>query len=302
MGLERFFGRRKKLHEGPGKVLYEGPDASTFVQYFKDDVPSSPLAVAASTDNNKLPLTLAGKGVLNNRISAHLMTRLESMGIPTYFIRSINMREQLVRKVEPVPITLTVRNVAAGALSRRLGIKEGTVLPRPLIEFNLINAELGNPQITEDQIFAFGWADPMEIDEMGMMAWRVNDYLSGMFAGVGLTLIDFRLEFGRLFGEYDELYILLSDEISPDTCRIWDMKTGQKFDKSSATKPDGTGMIEAYQEVAKRLGLVPDTGIIQGGNVDEQIAASLESIENELSQRRKLRSVSKTPPSKPWKV
>ncbi len=297
MVLERFFGRRKKLHEGQSKILYEGPDAGTLVQYFKDDARLGPDAVAK-------PQPLAGKGVLNNRISAHVMTRLEAMGIPTHFIRSINMREQLVRKVEMVPLALTVRNVAAGGLSRRLGIKEGTVLPRPLIEFSLKNKELGNPQVTEDQIFAFGWADPLEVDEMGMMAWRVNDYLSGLFAGVGLRLVDFRLEFGRLFGEYDELYILLADEISPDTCRLWDIKTGQKFDRSLAAQ-DGSGevMIEAYQEIAKRLGLVPDTGIIQGGSVDEQVAASLESIENELAQRRKLRSVSKTtPPSKPWKV
>ncbi len=296
MVLERFFGRRKKLHEGQAKILYEGPDAGTLVQYFKDDT-------RVTTAATEKPQTLAGKGVLNNRISAHLMTQLEGMGIPTHFIRSINMREQLVRKVEMIPLALTVRNVAAGGLSRRLGIKEGTPLPRPLIEFSLQSKELGNPQVTEDQIFAFGWADPMEVDEMGMMAWRVNDYLSGLFAGVGLRLVDFRLEFGRLFGEFDELYILLADEISPDTCRLWDMKTDQKFDRSLAATGDGTVMIEAYQEIAKRLGLVPDTGILQGGNVDEQIAASLESIENELSQRRKLRSVTKsTAPSKPWKV
>lgn len=295
MGLERLFGRRKKLQEGQSKILYEGPENGTLVQYFKDD---TRIGMADK------PQPLAGKGVLNNRISAHVMTRLEAMGIPTHFIRSINMREQLVRKVEMIPLALTVRNVAAGGLSRRLGIKEGTILPRPLIEFSLKNEELGNPQVTEDQIFAFGWADPLEIDEMGMMAWRVNDYLSGLFAGVGLRLVDFRLEFGRLFGEYDELYILLADEISPDTCRLWDIKTGQKFDRSLITQvSDGQRLIEAYQEIAKRLGLVPDTGIIQGGSVDEQVAASLESIENELAQRRKLRSVSKTPPpSKPWKV
>ena len=292
MVLERFLGRRKKVQEGSAKILYEGPETGTLVQYFKDDI---------TLGKNRL--TLAGKGVLNNRISAHIMTRLEGMGIPTHFMKSINMREQLVRRVEVMPLTLTVRNVAAGSLTRRLGIKEGTVLPRPLIEFHLKNEELGNPQVTEDQIFAFGWADPMEVDEMGMMAWRVNDYLSGLFAGVGLRLVDFRLEFGRLFGEYDELYILLADEISPDTCRLWDIKTGQKFDRSVLGEgQQGDVLIEAYQEIAKRLGLVPDTGIIQGGHVNETIAAGLESIENELAQHRKLRAVSKTPPSKPWKV
>jgi phosphoribosylaminoimidazole-succinocarboxamide synthase len=292
MGMERIFARRKKLYEGKAKVIYEGPEPGTLVQYFKDDT---------TAFNAQKKDVISGKGVLNNRISAHIMTRLETLGIPTHFIRSINMREQLVRKVEIIPIEVVVRNIAAGSLSKRLGIQEGTVLPRPLIEFYLKNDELGDPLITEDQIYAFGWADPYEIDEICMLAWRINDFLSGLFSGVGLRLVDFKVEFGRLFGEFDELYILLADEISPDSCRLWDMKTNEKLDKDRFRQDLG-GVIEAYQEIAKRLGLVPETGIIQGGGINEQIAASLDTIENELSTQRKLRSVSgKTPPSKPWK-
>ena len=199
-----------------------------------------------------------------------------------------------------IPIEVVVRNVAAGSMVKKFGMKEGTVLNYPLIEFYYKKNELGNPMVSENHILNMGWADPYELEEMVAQAWRINDYLSGLFTGIGIRLVDFKVEFGRLFGEYEEVYILLADEISPDNCRLWDEKTGAKLDKD-LFRQDLGGMIEAYQDVAKRLGLVPETGIMQGGNVDEQIAASLGEIENELARERKLRSINKSAPTKPWK-
>lgn len=286
--------RRKIVFDGKDKTIFEGTEPGTLIQYFKDD------AVSTCSENGEKRDVIAGKGVLNNRISAHIMTKLEGMGIPTHFLKSLNMREQLIRQVEIIPLSVVVRNVAAGALVKKLGMKEGTTLNYPLVEFYYKKDDLGNPMVSENHILNMGWADPYELDEMMTLTWRINDYLSGLFAGIGIRLIDFKLEFGRLYGEYDEVYILLADEISPDNCRLWDEKTGEKMDKDRFRQDLG-GVIEAYQDIAKRLGLVPDTGIIQGGNVDEQIAASLSEIENELARERKLRSVNKTAPTKPWK-
>jgi phosphoribosylaminoimidazole-succinocarboxamide synthase len=280
--------RRKKLYDGKAKTIYEGTEPGTLIQYFKDD---------ATAGNGKKHAILPGKGVLNNRISAYIMTRLESMGIPTHFLRSVNMREQLVRAVEIIPLEVVVRNSAAGSMSKRLNIKEGTYLPRPIIEFYLKNDELNDPMVTEDQIFAVGWADPVELEEIMAMSWRINDYLSGLFAGINLRLIDFKLEFGRLWGDMGELYIILADEISPDNCRLWDLKTGEKMDKDRFREDLG-GLVEAYEKVAERLGLVPQGGILKGGNVNEQLAAGLEEIENELARQRKLKGINRTPPTK----
>lgn len=284
--------RRKMLYEGKAKTIYEGPEPGTVIQYFKDD---------ATALNGTKKAVINGKGVLNNRISAHIMTKLEGIGVPTHFLKSLNMREQLVRQVEIIPIELVIRNVAAGSLCKRLGLKEGTVLPYPLVEFYYKKDELNDPMVNENHIVTMGWADPFELEEMVALAWRINDYLNGLFEGIGIRLIDFKVEFGRLFGEFDELYILLADEISPDNCRLWDNKTGEKLDKDRFREDLG-GLIEAYQEVGKRLGLVPETGIMAEGAVDESIASSLEGIENELARERKLRSVNKNPPTKPWKV
>jgi phosphoribosylaminoimidazole-succinocarboxamide synthase len=210
------------------------------------------------------------------------------------------MREQLVRQVEIIPLEVVVRNIATGSLTKRLGIKEGTYLAKPLVEFYYKDDKLGDPLVSEDHIITFGWADPFELEEIVAMAWRINDFLNGMFTGIGLKLVDFKLEFGRLWGEYDELYILLSDEISPDTCRLWDAKTDQKLDKDRFRQDLGN-VVEAYQEVARRLGLVPEGLINEGGTINEDIASKLEEIENELAKERRLRSVKKTPPQKPWK-
>jgi phosphoribosylaminoimidazole-succinocarboxamide synthase len=284
--------RRKLIYEGKAKILYEGPDPNTMIQYFKDD---------ATAFNAEKKAVIAGKGVLNNRISAHLMTKIESIGIPTHFIRSINMREQLVRKVDIIPIELVVRNIAAGSLCKRLGVKEGEFLGRPLVEFYYKNDALGDPLISEEHILTFGWADPYELDEMIAMAWRINDYLNGLFAGIGLKLVDFKIEFGRLYGEYGEVYIILADELSPDNCRLWDVKTGEKLDKDRF-RFDLGDLVEGYQYIAQKLGLLPEGGIMQGGAVNEQLAEKLEMIENELAEKRKLRGLSKPPSGKPRKI
>jgi len=281
--------RRKMIYEGKAKILYEGPDANTVVQYFKDD---------ATAFNAEKKAVIAGKGVLNNRISAHLMTKLETIGIPTHFIRSINMREQLVRKVEIIPLEVVVRNVAAGSLCKRLGVEEGTVLHRPLVEYYYKKDELGDPLVSDEHIVTFGWADPYELEEMAAMAWRVNDYLNGLFAGIGLRLVDFKLEFGRIYGEHGELYIVLADEMSPDNCRLWDAKTGEKLDKDRF-RSDLGDLVDGYQQIAEKLGLVPEGGILKGGDVNEQLAEKLGLIENELAKERKLRDVK---PSKPRKA
>ncbi len=241
--------RRRRVYEGKGKVLFEGPEPGTLVQYFKDD---------ATAFNAQKRGTITGKGVLNNRISEYLMTRLSEMGIPTHFIRRLNMREQLVKEVEIIPIEVVVRNIAAGSFTKRLGVPEGTALPRSIVEFFYKSDELDDPMVTEEHVTAFGWATPQEIDEMVSMALRINDFLSGLFYGVGIRLVDFKIEFGRHY-QGDEMRIILADEISPDSCRFWDVKTNEKLDKDRFRRDMG-GIEEAYQEVARRLGILPESG------------------------------------------
>jgi phosphoribosylaminoimidazole-succinocarboxamide synthase len=182
---------------------------------------------------------------------------LNEIGIPTHFIRRLNMREQLIREVEIVPIEVVVRNVAAGSLSQRLGMEEGTPLPRSIIEFYYKSDELGDPMVSEEHITAFGWATPQEIDDIMSLAIRVNDFLSGLFLGIGIRLVDFKVEFGRLY-EGDMMRIVLADEISPDSCRLWDMQTDDKMDKDRFRRDMG-GLMEAYSEVARRLGILQET-------------------------------------------
>ncbi len=241
--------RRRQIYEGKAKVLFEGPEPGTLVQYFKDD---------ATAFNNQKRGTITGKGVLNNRISEYLMTRLGEIGIPTHFVRRLNMREQLVREVEIIPIEIVVRNIVAGTLAKRFGMAEGTPLPRSIIEFCYKSDELGDPMVAEEHITAFGWAAPQDIDEMMAMALRINDFLTGLFLGIGLRLVDFKLEFGRLW-EDEQMRIVLADEISPDSCRLWDIKTNEKLDKDRFRRDLGN-VEEAYQEVARRLGILPESG------------------------------------------
>ena len=239
--------RRRKIYEGKAKILYEGPEPGTLIQYFKDD---------ATAFNAQKKGTIAGKGVINNRVSEHVFTRLSYIGIPTHFIRRLNMREQLIRQVEIVPIEVIVRNVAAGTLSKRLGIEEGTPLPHTLLEYCYKDDSLGDPLVAEEHIACFGWATQEEMQDISSMAIRINDFMCGMFAAIGIRLVDFKLEFGRLFdGDFSR--IILADEISPDGCRLWDIETGEKLDKDRFRRDLG-GEAEAYQEVARRLGLMPD--------------------------------------------
>ncbi len=186
------------------------------------------------------------------------MTRLGEIGVPTHFVRRLNMREQLVKEVEIIPIEVVVRNVAAGSISKRLGLAEGTPLPRSIVEYYYKSDELGNPLVSEEHITAFGWAAPQDLDDIMSLALRVNDFLSGLFLGVGLKLVDFKLEFGRLWSG-DEMRIVLADEISPDNCRLWDVKTNEKLDKDRFRRDLGR-VEEAYQEVARRLGILPEGG------------------------------------------
>ncbi|HZT88214.1 MAG TPA: phosphoribosylaminoimidazolesuccinocarboxamide synthase [Stellaceae bacterium] len=241
--------RRRQIYEGRAKVLFEGPEPGTIVQHFKDD---------ASACNNQKRGTITGKGVLNNRISEHLMLKLAEIGIPTHFVRRLNMREQLVRQVEMIPLEIVVRNLAAGSLSQRLGVAEGTALPRAIIEYYYKNEALGDPMVSEEHITAFGWASTKEIDDIIQMSLRVNDFLSGLFLGVNIRLVDFKLEFGRLYLN-DEVRIVVADEISPDNCRLWDAKTGEKLDRDRFREDLGR-VEEGYQEVARRLGLLLEAG------------------------------------------
>ncbi len=245
--------RRKKIYEGKAKILYEGPEPGTLVQYFKDD---------ATAFNAEKRATIDGKGVLNNRLSEYFMSGLNGIGVPTHFIRRLNMREQLIRSVEIIPLEVVVRNVAAGSLSKRLGIEEGTALPRPIVEFYYKDDALGDPLVTEEHIIAFGWASQQDLDDMVALGLRVNDFLSGLMMGVGIKLVDFKIEIGRIW-EGDYMRLIVADEISPDSCRLWDMKTGQKLDKDVFRRDLGD-LADAYTEVAKRLGVLPDQGTVTG--------------------------------------
>jgi phosphoribosylaminoimidazole-succinocarboxamide synthase len=241
--------KRRQLYEGKAKVIFEGPEPGTVVQYFKDD---------ATAFNNKKKGTITGKGVLNNRISEYLMLRLADIGIPTHFVRRLNMREQLVREVEIVPVEVVIRNIVAGSLAKRFNMPEGTPLPRSIVEYYYKSDELDDPMISEEHITAFGWATPQDMDEIMSMSLRINDFLTGLFLGIGIRLVDFKLEFGRLWEE-DQMRLVLADEISPDNCRLWDINTNEKLDKDRFRRDLGN-IEEAYQEVARRLGILPESG------------------------------------------
>lgn len=238
--------RRKKIYEGKAKTLFEGPEPGTIVQYFKDD---------ATAYNAEKRAVIEGKGVLNNMLSEYFMTGLTSVGIPNHFIRRLNMREQLVRAVEIIPLEVIVRNYAAGSMAERLGIDEGTQLPRPIVEYCLKDDKLGDPLVTEEHIAAFGWASQQDMDDILSLALRVNDFLSGVMHAVGIRLVDFKIEVGRVY-EGDFQRLIVADEISPDSCRLWDIETGQKLDKDVFRRDLGS-LTDAYSEVAKRLGVMP---------------------------------------------
>ena len=242
----------KKLYEGKAKILYSCSEKNYLIQHFKDD---------ATAFNNQKKSIIEGKGILNNRISEHILTYLGQVGIKNHLVKRINMREQLIKNVSIIPIEFIVRNIATGSLTKRLGIEDGTVLDEPLIEYCLKNDKLGDPLISKEHIFAFKWATKKEIEKIDKQLNRINDFLVGLFRGVGIKLVDFKLEFGRLKNS-NKNEIILADEISPDTCRLWDMNTEKKLDKDRFRKNLGN-LIEAYQDVARRLGILHEQSNIR---------------------------------------
>ena len=235
----------KKLYEGKAKIVYASSEKNLVIQHFKDD---------ATAFNNKKKSVIDGKGILNNRISEHILTYLSQVGIKNHLVKRLNMREQLIKRVEIIPIEFVVRNIATGSLTNRLGIEEGAVLDSTLIEYCLKDDKLGDPLISKEHIYTFKWATRREIEKIDRQLLRINDFLVGLFRGIGIKLVDFKVEFGR-YKNNSKNEILLADEISPDTCRLWDMNTEKKLDKDRFRKNLGN-LIEAYQEVAKRLGIL----------------------------------------------
>ena len=241
--------RRKKVYEGKTKILYDGPEPGTLIQYFKDEGISSEAPVTSEAKGTE------GKGVLNNRLSEFFMTGLNSIGVPTHFIKRLNMREQLVRMAEILPLEVVVRNFAAGELSAKLGIPEGTALPRPIVEYYYKDDRLSSPMVAEEHIVAFGWASQQDLDDVVALALRVNDFLSGVMMGVGVRLADFRIEVGRVW-EGDYMRLIIADEISPDNCRLWDLRPViDRGDGQPVAEPGP--MADVYTELARRLGVLP---------------------------------------------
>ena len=226
--------RRKKIYEGKAKILYEGPEPGTLIQYFKDD--------ATAFDGTKKAV-LEGKGVLNNRISEYVMTRLNTIGVQNHFIRRLNLREQLIKEVEIIPLEVVCRNVAAGSLSKRFGLPEGQALPRSIIEFYLKDDKLSDPMVAEEHITAFNWAATQEIDDMMATTLRINDFLTGLFGGVGITLVDFKSNMAG-YGRTTSPASSWRTRSALDSCRLWDSTTNEKMDKDRFRRDLG-GVIEA---------------------------------------------------------
>ncbi len=231
--------KREQLYEGKAKQVFKTDDENLLIVSYKDD---------ATAFNGMKKGTITGKGVINNQMSNLLMQYLEKKGIPTHFVEELNPRETLVRKVSIVPLEVIVRNISAGSFSKRYGIEEGIVFDAPTIEFSYKNDDLGDPLINAYHALALKLATAAEIEQIKQYAFMVNDSLKAFWASCGVTLVDFKLEFGRLTGGS----IVLADEISPDTCRLWDSKTGEKLDKDRFRRDLG-GVEDAYAEVMKRL-------------------------------------------------
>ena len=232
--------RTTQLYEGKAKKVYLTDDPDVVLVSYKDD---------ATAFNGLKKGTIKGKGEVNNVCSNHLFRLLESKGVKTHYVEQVNERETFVKKVEIVPLEVIVRNIAAGSFSKRFGVKEGTPLAAPSLEFSYKNDELGDPMINDSQVLALKLATPEEIDKIKSMALKVNDILTEYFKEVGIILVDFKLEFGRFHGD-----IILADEISPDTCRFWDAKTGEKLDKDRFRR-DLDDVDMGYREIKKRMGL-----------------------------------------------
>ena len=258
----------KKLYEGKAKIIYDSPEKNLVIQHFKDD---------ATAFNNLKKSKVEGKGVLNNRISEYILTNLSQCGIKTHLVKRLNMREQLIRKAEIFPIEFIVRNIATGSLTKRLDISEGTILEKPLLEYCYKKDELEDPLVSKEHIYAFGWATEKEIQEIDKITLRINDLLLGMFRGIGIKLVDFKIEYGKAWNkDTEEKEIVLADEISPDTCRLWDVKTEKKLDKDRFRKDLGN-IIQAYQEVARRLGIIHEEANISEVKFGKPKAVSIKN-------------------------
>ena len=233
---------KKVLYEGKAKQLFATEKPMELIQFFKDD---------ATAFNKKKHEIIDNKGVLNNLISEFIFTYLGNNNIPNHFIERLSPREQLIKKVEIIPIEVVVRNIAAGTFSNRFGIEEGKNLPKTLIEFNLKDDENDDPLVSEEHMKVFGWAKEAEIETMKKYAFEINTLLKKLFKKINITLVDFKIEFGRYYTN-NHYEIILADEISPDSCRLWDMSSNEKLDKDRFRRNIG-GLIEAYKEVATRL-------------------------------------------------
>lgn len=229
----------EQLYEGKAKKVFKTDDPKLLIVDYKDD---------ATAFNGLKKGSIAGKGVINNQMSNRLMAKLEKAGVPTHFVEELSERETLVKKVSIVPLEVIIRNISAGSFAKRYGVEEGIVFDEPTIEFSYKNDELGDPLINSYHALALKLATPQELETIKSYAFQVNDFLKALWAECGVTLVDFKLEFGRL----DDGSIVLADEISPDTCRLWDSKTHEKLDKDRFRRDLG-GVEDAYAEIMKRL-------------------------------------------------
>ena len=229
----------EQIYEGKAKKVYKTDDPERYIVDYKDD---------ATAFNGLKKGTIAGKGIINNQMSNRLMQMIEQKGVPTHFVKELSERETLVKKVSIVPLEVIVRNIAAGSFSKRYGVDEGMVFEEPVIEFSYKNDALGDPLLNTDHALALKVATRAEIDTIKSYALKVNSILKAFWAECGVTLVDFKLEFGKT----SDGSIILADEISPDTCRLWDSATGEKLDKDRFRRDLG-GVEEAYAEIMKRL-------------------------------------------------
>ena len=233
--------KKEMLYEGKAKKVFATENPEVYIVSYKDD---------ATAFNGQKKGTIVGKGVVNNRMSNFMFRLLEQQGIPTHYIEELNDRETAVKKVSIVPLEVIVRNTAAGSLSKRLGLPEGTPMKTPVLEYSYKNDELGDPMVNDYHILAMDLATREELDKIAAMSFKINELMVEFFRSVGVDLIDFKIEFGKTTaGE-----IILADEISPDTCRFWDVNTHEKLDKDRFRRDMG-GVEEAYDEMMKRIGL-----------------------------------------------
>lgn len=239
MNKEMYTNKKEKLYEGKAKIVYETENPQLLIVSYKDD---------ATAFNGLKKGTIQGKGIINNQMSNRLMERLQTAGVPTHFVRELNERETLVKRVSIVPLEVIVRNISAGSFSKRYGVEEGIVFETPTLEFSYKNDDLGDPLINDDQAIALKIVTKEELQTIRSYAFAVNSFLKEFWASCGVILVDFKIEFGKT----KDGTIILADEISPDTCRLWDEKTKEKLDKDRFRRDLG-GVESAYEEVMKRM-------------------------------------------------